>query len=53
MRLLPSCVPVGSIFSRPWLTHRIFAQDTKATQAVLAGVRDGILRLHLEELNVI
>jgi hypothetical protein len=30
-----------------------FVQDTKATQAVLAGVRDGILRLHLEELNVI
>ncbi|OAX37975.1 G-alpha-domain-containing protein [Rhizopogon vinicolor AM-OR11-026] len=38
---------------RTFFCHETSAIDTKATQAVLAGVRDGILRLHLEELNVI
>jgi hypothetical protein len=28
-------------------------QDTAATQAVLSGVREGILRGHLEKLSVI
>ncbi|KAG1792338.1 G-protein alpha subunit [Suillus plorans] len=38
---------------RTFFCHETSAIDTKATQAVLAGVRDGILRHHLEELNVI
>ncbi|KAH7907599.1 guanine nucleotide binding protein, alpha subunit [Hygrophoropsis aurantiaca] len=38
---------------RTFFCHETSAIDTKATQAVLVGVREGILRNHLEKLNVI
>ncbi|KAH7925987.1 G-alpha-domain-containing protein [Leucogyrophana mollusca] len=38
---------------RTFFCHETSAIDTKATQAVLVGVREGILRHHLEKLNVI
>lgn len=51
MERLPSYVcRVDSL--RPVLMVSV-PQDTEATQAVLAGVREGILRRHLEEINAI
>ncbi|KAG9312419.1 G-protein alpha subunit [Chiua virens] len=38
---------------RTFFCHETSAIDTKATQAVLTGVREGILRSHLERLSVI
>ncbi|KIJ62440.1 hypothetical protein HYDPIDRAFT_157814 [Hydnomerulius pinastri MD-312] len=38
---------------RTFFCHETSAIDTHATQAVLVGVREGILRNHLEKLNVI
>ncbi|EGN97541.1 hypothetical protein SERLA73DRAFT_139805 [Serpula lacrymans var. lacrymans S7.3] len=38
---------------RAFFCHETSAIDTKATQAVLLVVREGILRHHLEKLNVI
>jgi len=38
---------------RSFFCHETSAIDTQATQAVLVGVREGILRNHLEKLNVI
>ena len=35
------------------LTLIFFCQDTQATQAVLLGVREGILRGHLEKLSIV
>ncbi|KAF8838229.1 G-alpha-domain-containing protein [Paxillus ammoniavirescens] len=38
---------------RTFFCHETSAIDTQATQAVLIGVREGILRHHLEKLNVL
>ncbi|KIK97824.1 hypothetical protein PAXRUDRAFT_824549 [Paxillus rubicundulus Ve08.2h10] len=38
---------------RTFFCHETSAIDTRATQAVLVGVREGILRNHLEKLNVL
>ncbi|KAG8215659.1 G-protein alpha subunit [Butyriboletus roseoflavus] len=38
---------------RAFFCHETSAIDTKATQSVLSGVREGILRGHLEKINVI
>ncbi|KAH0835442.1 guanine nucleotide binding protein, alpha subunit [Lanmaoa asiatica] len=38
---------------RAFFCHETSAIDTEATQAVLSGVREGILRGHLEKLTVI
>ncbi|KAI9566637.1 guanine nucleotide binding protein, alpha subunit [Boletus coccyginus] len=38
---------------RPFICHETSAIDTKATQDILSGVREGILRSHLERLKVI
>jgi hypothetical protein len=38
---------------RMFFCHETSAIDTQATQAVLVGVREGILRNHLEKLNVL
>ncbi|KAH7886654.1 G-protein alpha subunit [Phlebopus sp. FC_14] len=39
--------------ARTFFCHETSAIDIKATQAVLLGVREGILRRHLEEMKVI
>jgi hypothetical protein len=38
---------------RTFFCHETSAIDTKATQVVLSGIREGILRGHLEKLSVI
>jgi len=38
---------------RPFFCHETSAIDTHATSAILVGVREGILRSHLQKMNVI
>jgi guanine nucleotide-binding protein subunit alpha len=39
--------------ARPFFCHETSAIDTHATSAILVGVREGILRNHLQKMNVI
>ncbi|KAJ3474232.1 hypothetical protein NLI96_g12577 [Meripilus lineatus] len=39
--------------TRPFYWHETSVIDTKATAVILVGVREGILRAHLQSVNVI